>query len=174
MKPRLVPDNWIPVLLIVLGACARLVPHPWNATPMMAIGLYAGARSAKLWSAVLITVAALLLSDSILGFYSGMPYVYAASLVPAVLGWCLRERGSLEAIVASAVFSSVSFFLITNTAVWATGSLYPHTWAGLGACFMAALPFYRNEIAGDALYTCAFFGTDALLRAAVRAKPQAA
>jgi hypothetical protein len=50
----------------VLGTCARLVPHPWNATPMMAIGLYAGARSAKLWSAVLITVAALLLSDSIL------------------------------------------------------------------------------------------------------------
>lgn len=174
MKTILVQGKWIPCILILLGACARLVPHPWNFTPIMAIGLYAGARSAKLWTATLITVAALLLSDSILGFYSGMAYVYAASLVPVVLGWCVRERGGVGAIVASAAFSSISFFLITNAAVWAASSLYAHTWAGLGACFTAALPFYRNEIAGDALYTCAFFGADALLLSAWVPKRQAA
>jgi hypothetical protein len=71
------------------------------------------------------------------------------------------------------VLSSVLFFLLTHAAVWMAGNLYPHTWAGLGVCFTAALPFYRNEIAGDALYTCALFGADALLRAARAAKPQA-
>ena len=109
-------NKWIPALLIALGACARLVPHPWNFTPIMAIALYAGVRSTKFWTAALITLGALLLSDSILGFYSGMPYVYAASLVPVALGSYIRERSSLGAIAGSAVFSSVSFFLITNVA----------------------------------------------------------
>ena len=157
-------------MLILLGACARILPHPWNFTPIMAIGLYAGARSARLWSAVLITLAALLLSDSILGFYSGMVYVYAASLIPALVGSGLRGRSSAGTIVASASVSSISFFLITNIAVWTTGNLYPHTWAGLTECFTAALLFYRNEIVGDALYTCAFFGADALLLRAVTPK----
>lgn len=173
MNIGLVRARWIPVVLIVLGAFARLVPHPWNFTPIMAIGLYAGARSTKLWTAALITLTALLLSDSILGFYSGMPYVYAASLVPVVLGWYMRERSGIATVVASAVLSSVLFFLVTNAAVWIAGNQYPHTWAGLGVCFTAALPFYRNEIAGDALYTSAFFGADALLRAARLTKPQA-
>lgn len=132
------------------------------------------ARSARLWGAILITLGALLFSDSILGFYSGMMYVYAASLIPALIGSGLRGRSSVGTIVASASVSSISFFLITNFAVWMTGNLYPHTWAGLMECFTAALPFYRNEIVGDALYTCAFFGADALLLRAVTPKQLAA
>jgi hypothetical protein len=54
MKPDVMQHNWIPALLIVLGACARLVPHPWNFTPIMAIALYAGARSTKFWTAPLV------------------------------------------------------------------------------------------------------------------------
>jgi hypothetical protein len=103
-----------------------------------------------------------------------MAYVYAASLVPVGLGWWLRERPSVGALIASATLGSISFFLITNAAVWAKSSMYPHTWAGLGLCFTAALPFYRNEIAGDAVYTCAFFGGEALLLHVLGAKRQVA
>jgi uncharacterized membrane protein YedE/YeeE len=85
MNKSELPDRRLFLLLIALGACARLVPHPWNFTPMMAIGLYAGARTTKVWAGILLTVAALLLSDAVLGFYSGMLYVYAASLVPVLL-----------------------------------------------------------------------------------------
>ena len=175
MEQSGLPNKRITLLLIALGACARLAPHPWNFTPMMAIGLYAGARSAKLWVGVLVTLAALLVSDAILGFYAGMWYVYAASLIPVLLGrLAQRPRRGIGFVAASAIVSSVSFFVITNAAVWATSNLYPHTWGGLATCFAAAVPFYRNQIAGDALYTAALFGADALFRAAFYPKPQVA
>ncbi len=169
-------NQWITLLLIALGACARIAPHPWNFTPMMAIGLYAGARSAKLWVGVLVTMAALLASDAILGFYAGMWYVYAASLIPVLLGWLAQRqpRRRIAFIAASAIASGVSFFVITNAAVWATSNLYPHTWGGLATCFAAAVPFYRNQVAGDALYTFALFGADALFRATFYPKPEVA
>src|SRR5689334_9609399 len=110
--------NWphkFTLLLIALGACARIAPHPWNFTPIMAIGLYAGARSIKLWVGVLVTMAALLASDAILGFYSGMWYVYAASLIPVLLGRIAQQqpRRRIAFVTASAIVSSVSFFVIT-------------------------------------------------------------
>jgi hypothetical protein len=175
MNKSELPDRRLFLLLIALGACARLVPHPWNFTPMMAIGLYAGARTTKVWAGILLTVAALLLSDAVLGFYSGMLYVYAASLVPVLLGRLARRPGTgVGFLASSALVSSVSFFIITNAAVWATDHLYAHTWGGLASCFVAALPFYRNEMAGDAFYTCALFGAEALFRASWNSKPQVA
>jgi len=50
--------------MVVLGPCARLVPHPWNFTPMMAIGLFAGSQARKVSTGVLATLFALVLSDA--------------------------------------------------------------------------------------------------------------
>jgi hypothetical protein len=146
------------IVMIVLGACARLAPHPWNFTPLMAIGLFAGSHARKLSTGVLATLLALALSDAMLGFYSGFWYVYAAALIPVFLGKLLRDRSGAGVIAAAAFVSSLSFFLITNFMVWATGSMYPHTIGGLSACFLAGIPFYRNQILGDAFYTAAIFG----------------
>jgi hypothetical protein len=149
--------------MVVLGACARLLPHPWNFTPMMAIGLFAGAYARKISTGILATMSALVLSDAIMGFYSGFWFVYAATLVPVLLGRFIRSRSGVGTIVATALGSSVSFFLITNFMVWATGSLYPHTSAGLTASYVAGIPFYQNQLLGDAFYTLAMFGGYAVL-----------
>ena len=165
--------NIVPAL-VGLGALARLIPHPWNFTPMMALGLYAGAKSAKLRTAVLATFLALFLSDAFIGFYGGMWYVYCASLVPVLAGRCIRRRDGVSTVLAGASLSSLSFFLITNFMVWATGQRYPHTAAGLAACFAAGIPFYQNQILGDAFYTTALFGGHVLMNRLVRPLPQAA
>lgn len=156
-------DKKIGAAMVALGACARLLPHPWNFTPMMAIGLYAGAKSKRLPTGVLITLLALILSDAVMGFYGGMWYVYAASLVPVLIGYFMRSRQGVGTLAAGAFASSLSFFFITNFMVWATGHMYPHTGAGLAACLTAAIPFYQNQLAGDAFYTVALFGGHALL-----------
>ena len=160
--------------LVGLGVVARLIPHPWNFTPMMALGLYAGAKSTKLRTGVLVTVLALLLSDALIGFYRGMWYVYAASLVPVLVGRFIRRKDSVSTIVPAALLSSLSFFAITNLMVWATGPLYPHTASGLVACFVAALPFYRNQLLGDVCYTVALFGSHAFISRLVRPLPRIA
>jgi len=149
--------------IVVLGACARLLPHPWNFTPIMAIGLFAGSHAQKTSTGILATMSALALSDAVMGLYSGFWYVYAAMLLPVLLGRLIRDRSGVGAIAATALASSVSFFLITNFMVWATEALYPHTIAGLTASYIAGIPFYQNQLMGDAFYTLAMFGGYALL-----------
>jgi hypothetical protein len=46
--------------------------------------------------------------------------------------------------------------------VWLAGGLYPRTLSGLTACYVAAIPFFRNSIVGDLLYSAALFGGFAL------------
>jgi len=149
--------------MIILGACARLAPHPWNFTPMMAIGLFAGSQARKVSTGILATLLGLVLSDAVLGFYSGFWYVYAAALIPVLLGRLIRNRSGAGAIAAAAVGSSLSFFMITNFMVWATEQLYSHTLGGLTQCFIAGIPFYRNQVLGDVVYTVSIFGGYELL-----------
>lgn len=158
----------ITLAMIGLAAAARLIPHPWNFTPIVALALYAGARSTKLRTGVGITLAAMVLSDAVLGFHKGMWFVYAAALVPVLLGSLLRNREGVGTIVAAGLLSNLSFFAITNFMVWASGAMYPHTLAGLGTCFTLAIPFYGNQLMGDALFITALFGLDPLVRRLTR------
>ncbi len=164
----------ITAAMIGLAAAARLIPHPWNFTPIVALALYSGARSTKLRTGIGITLAALLLSDAVLGFHKGMWYVYAAALIPVLLGSLLRNREGVGTVVAAGLLSNLSFFAITNFMVWASGSMYPHTLAGLSTCFTLAIPFYGNQLMGDALFVAALFGLDPLVRRWTRPVLQAA
>ncbi len=112
---------------------------------------------------VLATLIALALSDAVLGFYAGFWYVYAAALIPVLLGRMIRDRSGAGVIAAAAFASSLSFFLITNIMVWATGRMYPHTIGGLSACYLAGIPFYRNQVLGDVFYALAIFGGYAVI-----------
>ena len=149
--------------MVVMGACARLLPHPWNFTPLMAIALFAGSYARRAGTAVLVTLFAFAFSDAVMGFYPGFWYVYAAALIPVLLGRMVHTRNSAGAIAAAAIVSSLSFFLITNFMFWASGELYPRTMAGLSACYLAGIPFYRNQALGDVVYTFAIFGGYALI-----------
>jgi hypothetical protein len=46
--------------------------------------------------------------------------------------------------------------------------------AGLATCFTAAIPFYQNQFAGDAIYTVTLFGGYALLKRSFHPAHQAA
>jgi len=163
--------NWRPLALslISVGAVARLIPHLPNFTPVGALGLYSGARL-RSWQAYLIPLAVLAITDPILGLIFGFraftvltPFVYLSFLVNVWIGRHLRETTRAWRIGGAAVVGSVQFFLITNFAVWATGSWYPHTLAGLGTCYLLAIPFFGWTLAGDLAYAAVLFGLHALL-----------
>jgi hypothetical protein len=160
--------------MVVLGACARLVPHPWNFTPIMAIGLFAGSQARKTSTGALTTLFALALSDAVMGLYPGFWYVYAAALIPVLLGRLIRDRNGVGAVAAAAFASSLSFFVITNFMFWVAGGWYAHTMTGLSACFLAGIPFYENQVLGDAVYTAAIFGGYAIIRRHYQPARQAA
>ena len=82
------------IAMVVLCACARLLPHPWNFTPLMAIGSVFGLSSGKASTGILVTFSALALSDLVLGFDRGSWFVYAAALVAVLFGRITRNRWS--------------------------------------------------------------------------------
>jgi len=150
--------------LIAAAAAARLLPHPDNVTPVAAIALFAGARFADKRMAFLVPLAAMFLSDLVLGLYPLLPVIYGSLALIVGLGFLLRRRESAARIAGAGLAGAVLFFLITNFAVWAvpSGTLYPKTAAGLLDCYAAGLPFFRNEVLGTAFYTLVLFGGCAL------------
>lgn len=165
------------VMAILTAAALRLVPHPPNFTPIGAMALFSGAMLGRRLLAFLVPLAAMLLSDALLGFHSGMPFVYASIALIVFIGWVALERRSPLRIGLAAIAGSVLFFLITNLGVWAAGNMYPHDAAGLAACYVAAIPFFQNTLAGDLFYAALLFGGFALLERmvpALQAEPQAA
>jgi len=154
--------------IVLLGAVARLIPHPWNFTPLVALGLFAGAYARKASAAAVATLLSLALSDVLLNIYvyrrfdKGFLWIYGAALVPVLLGRCVRGGKGVRGLAAAMLASSLSFFAITNFAVW-VGGLYPHTLAGLAATYAAGIPFYRNQLLGDVFYTLVMFGAYELL-----------
>jgi hypothetical protein len=157
------------VCITLTAAAARLIPHPPNVTPIAAMALFGGAYFSSKRAAFAVPLAAMLLSDLILGLllygtaiFLVMPYVYACFVATTLLGMWIRPRYSPVRIAAAALASSVLFFIVTNFGAWLAFSFYPKTWDGLVACYIAGLPFFRNALAGDAACTAILFGGFAL------------
>lgn len=157
--------------MILAAAASRLLPHPPNFTPIGAMALFGGACLADLRRAFLVPLAAMLLSDLAIGVLEGdlsrglhplMPLVYGSFALIVCLGRWLRDRRSFASIAGATLAGSILFFLVTNFGVWALGSAYPKSAAGLAACYVAAIPFFHSTLLGDAVYAAALFGGLAL------------
>jgi hypothetical protein len=148
---------------IFAAAAMRLVPHPPNFSPIAAMALFSGAQMPRRWLAFIAPLAALLISDAVLGgFYPGMNFVYLSFALTVLIGWATAARKTPLVIGAAAIASSVLFFVLTNFGMWLFSGIYPRTSEGLIACYVAAIPFFQNTLAGDLFYTALLFGGFAL------------
>jgi hypothetical protein len=154
---------WTVLAIILVAAAVRIIPHPPNFSPIAAMALFGGCYLSNRFLAIAVPLAAMFLSDIVIGFHVTMPAVYLAIGIVAVLGMWLQKRNTASTIALSAVASSVIFFVITNFAVFAQSGLYPQNAHGLVACFVAAVPFFQNSMVGDLFYTGVFFGSWVLL-----------
>jgi len=158
------------VLLVLLGAFSRLLPHPPNFVALGAIGLYAGARLPRRW-AWAVPIAAMLLSDLVLDPGSGRRAVtfvriavYGSFALMVLVGRRLAGNARAGRLAALSAGGAVFFFLTTNFAVWVSGGGYPPTPAGLAAAYVLALPFFWNTLAAELAGTAVLFGLDAIAR----------
>lgn len=155
MKSQL--SRLLPSLLIILVAILlRLIPHPANVAPITPMALFGGVYLNKKY-ALGIPLLAMFISDIFLGFHNTMPFVYGSFLLSGLIGIAVRKHKSTLTITGAALASSLLFFVITNFGVFLVSGMYPHTISGLINCYILAIPFYRNTIIGDLLYTGIFF-----------------
>ena len=149
--------KYLPVVFILLAAGFRLLPHIPNATPLAAMALLGGAYLGKPY-ALWVPLAAMALSDTLIGWHSTWPFVYIAFLITGAIGLKLRENVRPGSVLLASLTSSVLFFIITNLGVWMVTPLYPPTPSGLALCYTAALPFFRNTLLGDIFFCAVLFG----------------
>ena len=157
-------------LFVLFAVAVRFTPHPLAFTPVGAALLFFGARGTRrgMW----VPLALLAASDVVL---TTMIYRYPFSWDHLVtwawyagmlwLGTTLKQNAGVLRILGTVLAGSVSFFVISNLAVWAAWEMYPRTFDGLMACYVAGLPFFRRAVGGDLLFTSMMFGAPVLLNA---------
>jgi hypothetical protein len=126
--------------LIILAAALRILPLPWNFTPIGAMALFSGAMFRDRRVAFLFPLAALFAGDLFVGLHRLIPVVYASFLVSVLIGTFLANRRTIPRIGGAVFLGALQFFLITNFAVWKVFDTYPHKLAGLAACYIAGSP----------------------------------
>ena len=174
------PGPWVLAAMIVAAVLTRLLPHPPNFSPVEAMALFGGAYFAARGMALLVPLLAMFASDLVLAAIHGGTYfdymagagfwlVYACIALSAVLGFGLRGRVTGGRVLGYGLAGSVLFFVVTNFGAWLGSTMYPQTAAGLGAAYVAGVPFFQWTVLGTLAYSAALFGGFALLRQRVPA-----
>lgn len=157
-------------VFVLLAVAVRFLPHPWMFTPVVGSLLFFGARGSRrqLWVPLILLAASdVILTKFVYGFPFGWDYVVTWAWYGAILwlGTNLATNTKPVRVIAAALASSVSFFLLSNFTTWAYWDMYPKSVKGLEMAYVAGLPFFRRAIEGDLLFTVAMFATPVALHA---------
>jgi hypothetical protein len=165
-------DLLLVAFLIGLGIAARLLPHAPNFTPLMASTLFAAAMLRHRGLAVLVPFVAMPISDLVIGpdDWRIKAVIYATMLLPVFAGVLARRHRLIFSVAPAMLSCSLIFFVTTNFAVWAFSGMYSLDWAGLITCYIAALPYLKQTVASDLLWTGALFGSAYLVQRSARAR----
>lgn len=161
--------NQLFVGCVTLGILSRCLPHIPNFSPVIGLSIFASVYLPGVWRSLGVPLLISFVSDLILNntiyasyfdgftfFYSGWPYIAYTSCYFASRK--ILRTPSVGNVCISSPMGTVIFFIVSNFGVWFQGG-YPQNIHGLMSCYIAGLPFFKNALLGDGLYTLVFFGT---------------
>ena len=140
-----------PISLIFILALSRLIPHPWNFTPVLAIGLFSGFYFKQIYLSFFVVIFSMFIGDLFLGFHSTMFFTYISLAVAVLIGLYIK-RFSFAEILLGGLSSSLAFFIITNFGAWLTLEMYEKNLSGLLQSYVLAIPFFHNTLISTLLY----------------------
>ena len=148
---KLIKIYFFPVCLILILSFSRLIVHPWNFTPLLATGIFAGYYFRNFYLSIFIVIFSMFLGDVFLGFHNTMFFTYISLILAVILGSYIKSL-SFANVLWSGLGSSICFFVITNFGVWHVTNIYEKTIQGLLMCYNAAIPFFANTILSTFFY----------------------
>ena len=154
--------NKLIIPVIIFAALSRLIPHPPNFTPIIAMCLFAGAYLKNFKLSILIILSAMILSDFILGYHKVVPWVYMSMVLITLIGVILKKNINMVNCLLSFFSASLVFFFISNLGVWFIG--YEKSISGLINCYILAIPFFHNTLISTFIYGIFMFGGYKLLK----------
>ncbi|MFT4682113.1 MAG: hypothetical protein ACI9YU_001968 [Flavobacteriales bacterium] len=146
--------------IIAIAALLRISGIlPENVNPVAAIALFGGALFANKIHGLIIPLAIMFLSDLYIGLHDLMIPVYLGFIIIGMIGFAIRKNPSIGRALVGAGIGSILFFIITNGAVWMSSGFYTQNIGGLIDCYVSGLPFFRNTLIGDMIFTSVLFGS---------------
>ncbi len=144
-------NYFIPICLILVLSFSRIIPHPSNFTPILAVGIFAGFYFKNFILSFFIVIFSMFLGDLYLGLHNTMFFTYTSLLVAVSFGMIIKHLKTKE-ILFSGLISSIAFFVITNFGVWAISGMYEKNFSGLVQSYFMAIPFFHNTLISTFLY----------------------
>ena len=148
-----------PISLILILAFARLIPHPWNFTPVIAVAILSGYFFKNIYLSFSILLISMLIADVFLGFYENMIFVYISLLLIAFVFFKISKKINFKNLFIYSFAGSLIFFMISNFGVWILGSPglanipYEKSLAGLIECYILAIPFFGNTFLSTLIFS---------------------
>ena len=155
---KIINKNSSIFFLIILLVFSRLIPHPPNFTPIIAVALVSGYFFKNINLSLLILLVAMLLSDLFIGFYENMIFVYASLLVITFIFHKISNKINFKNLFIYGFVGSLIFFIVSNFGVWALGSpgvydiAYEKSLSGLLQCYILAIPFFGNTFISTLIF----------------------
>ena len=146
-----------PVSLILILAISRLIPHPENFTPIIAMAIMGGYVFRNLYLSFFVVLFSMLLSDFFIGFYSHMFFVYFSLFFLILVFFSLTKKINYKNLFIFSFLGSVIFFMISNFGVWIVGDLYERNIDGLIKCYFMAIPFFKNTFLSTIIFSYSSF-----------------
>ena len=146
-----IKNYFLPICLILVLSFSRLIPHPWNFTPILAVGIFSGFYFKNFILSLFIVILSMFIGDLFLGFHSTMFFTYISLALAVVIGLFIKHFKFTE-ILFSGLASSVCYFIITNFGAWLTLEMYEKNFAGLLQSYVLAIPFFHNTLISTFLY----------------------
>ena len=141
----------LPIVIILSLSLTRLIPHPWNFTPLLAVGIFSGFYFKQFYLGLFVVIVSMFVGDLFLGFHSTMFFTYISLAIAVALGLLIKRLKFTE-ILFSGLASSVCFFIITNFGAWLTLAMYEKNFSGLLQSYAMAIPFFHNTLISTFLY----------------------
>ena len=141
----------LPICLILVLSFSRMIPHPWNFSPILAAGIFSGFYFRQFILSSMIVVLSMFIGDLYLGFHDTMIFTYISLIVAVSLGLFIKNL-KFTSILFSGILSSISFYIITNFGAWLTLPMYEKTFSGLVQSYVLAIPFFHNTLISTLLY----------------------
>ncbi len=148
-----------PIGLVLILILSRLIPHPPNFTPIVAVAIMSGYLFKNIYLSFATLLVSMLVADAFIGFYENIFFVYLSLLFLVYIFYKLGRKINLKNLFLYSFAGSILFFIITNFGVWLLGSPgldnlpYEKNLQGLIKCYILAIPFIKNTVLSTLIFS---------------------
>ena len=152
---KLIQNFYLPGIIILILAFSRIIPHPWNFTPILSAGIFLGFYFRQIFFSIFVVIFSMFLGDLYFGFHNTMIFTYVGLIISVLVGSFIKNL-YVSRILIGSILSSISFFLITNFGVWISSNMYSKNFEGLLQAYILGLPFFHNTLLSTIFYLIFF------------------